>query len=153
MHMKNAFRPTLALALLLGAAAARAEDFNFKVPVQATNLPPSVEGLTVTCAALAPGDTGSQVIGGDASVRVAVTGGAYRGDVVVRFNANPGKDPRLARKYRCVGAFDGHERGVAAVYFRGGSTDNQPFFPLAPGAPFSLTTGINAARPEVPLPH
>jgi zona occludens toxin (predicted ATPase) len=149
--MKNAFRPALAFALFLGASSARAEDFNFTVPVQASNLPPNVEGLTVVCAALARGDVGLGAIGG-ASVRVAVTGGAYRDDVVVRFNANPGKDPRLATRYQCVGAFDGHERGVAAVYFRGGSKYQQPVFPLAPGATFSLTTGIDAARPDVALP-
>ena len=144
--MKNATRQVLAVALLLGAASARAEDFAFTVPVQVVNLPANVETLTVVCAALAPShlQSGSEFITnyeniGYASVQVAITGGGYRGDVVVRFNVKPGKDPRSARKYRCDGTFDGHERGAVAHYFNGGK-QQPPVFPLAPGAPFSLST-------------
>ena len=92
----------LALALFVGAAAARAEDFNFTVPVQVANLPPNVEGLTVTCSALKPKRHDGSRPGrtwedrGPASVRVTIAGGAYRGDVIVRVNAGPGQDPRAA---------------------------------------------------------
>jgi hypothetical protein len=154
MHMKSFLRPTLALALFLGAAAVRGEDFTFTVPVQATDLPPSVEGLTVNCRALAApqGLDASRfrnaldefpIIGGGSS-RVGITGGAYRGDVVVRFSASQGKDPGRATAYRCTGTFDGHERGTATTYFPrgeyepGNTRSGPPAFPLAPGAPFSL---------------
>ncbi|MEO8055419.1 MAG: hypothetical protein ABI768_09700 [Acidobacteriota bacterium] len=135
------------LVLVLGSAAAYAEDFNFTVPVQASNLPPNVEGLTVSCAALTP----ARFSNGQASVsetlvaaqvRVAITGGAYRGDVVVRATAPQGKDPRDAIKYRCEGWFDGHERGVQTVYFRTPTL----VFPLASGAPFSLSSFGNLPR-------
>jgi zona occludens toxin (predicted ATPase) len=144
--MKNAFRLALAFALLASAAAIRAEDFNFTVPVQVSNLPPNVEELTIVCAALAPAATSGAAnhvnfeTVGYASVRVTIAGGAYRNDVAVRVNASPGKDPRMATQYRCEGTFKGRERGAVVYYFSGGK-QQPPVFPLAPGAPFSLSTG------------
>jgi hypothetical protein len=150
--MNTFVRTALAALLLSGASTVRAEDFNFTVPVQVSNLPPNVEELTIVCAALTPvGVRGSATATnletvGSAAVRVAIAGGAYRNDVAVRVNASPGKDPRAATHYRCEGTFKGHERGAVAFYFPGGR-QQPPAFPLASGAPFSLSTG------ELPLPR
>jgi hypothetical protein len=145
--MKTFFCIAFAAALLTVASATRAEDFNFTVPVQLTNLPLSVEGLTVACmtvketasAAGGAGPAGGSEVIGSASVRVPITGGAYRGDVIVRANAMQGKDPRTAEYYRCDGWFDGHERGAATHYFE---PQRPQVFPLSPGAPFTLDTGF-----------
>ena len=150
--MKNAFRLAFAFALLAGAAAVRAEDFNFTVPVQVSNLPPNVEELTIVCTALTPVAVRGSATAtnfesvGSASVRVAIASGGFHSDVAVRVNASQGKDPRNATNYRCEGTFKGQERGAVAYYFPGGK-QQPPAFPLASGAPFSLSTG------DLPLPR
>jgi hypothetical protein len=146
--MSKTLRIALALAAAFVAAApASAEDFNITIPLQFSNLPPNVDGFLGGCWIYTNEPRlGGRSIGGNNVTRVNIAGGAYRGDLVLRFNAAPGQDPAAATHYECVGHFVGTDRGATVHYF---TTTFGPEvrFPLAAGAPFSLTTGVQ------PLPR
>jgi hypothetical protein len=146
--MSKIFRIALGLAaVLLAAVPASAEDFTITIPLQFSNLPPNVDGFLGGCYIYTNEPRlGGRSIGANNVTRVNLTGGAYRGDLTLRFNAAGGQDPATATHYECVGHFVGTDRGVTVHYF---TTDfgAEIRFPLASGAPFSLTTGVQ------PLPR
>lgn len=143
--MSKTFRIALGLAaVLLAAVPASAEDFNITIPLQFSNLPTNIDGFLGGCWIYANEPRlGGRSIGANNVTRVNITGGAYRGDFVLRFNAGPGQDPATATHYECVGHFVGTDRGATVHYF---TTDSgaEIRFPLAAGAPFSLTSGVQA---------
>jgi hypothetical protein len=135
-----------AWALLGAAQAAHAEDFNITIPLEISNLPPSIAGMLVFCSVM----TGEPRLGGrymgNLTKRVEMSGGGFRGNVTLNFNASAGQDPSLATHYECGGSFVGDERGATVHYFSE-SVSGSPRFPLAAGATFRLKTGIR------PLPR
>jgi hypothetical protein len=137
-----------ALALLCGAQAVHAEDFNFTIPVRMSNIPPNVTSLNVMCyvVLLPPGAAAptSQIALGSTSQRIA--GGAFIGNLVVRVNAQPGKPASSATHYKCTGSFHGTDSGYNVGYFVNGGRSDRPF-PLAPGSAFNLDSGYR------PLPR
>ncbi|HEY3349126.1 MAG TPA: hypothetical protein VGM13_05070 [Thermoanaerobaculia bacterium] len=143
--MRRILRVALCLAaVLLAAAPVAAEDFTITIPLQFSNLPPTVDGFLCGCW-IYTGEPrlGGRSIGANNATRVNITGGAYRGDLVLRFNAAPGMDPATATHYECTGHFVGTERGATVHYFTT-AFGPEVRFPLAAGAPFSLTTGVQA---------
>lgn len=131
-------------AVLLAAVPASAEDFNITIPLQFSNLPPNIDGFLGGCWIYTNEPRlGGRSIGANSSTRVNITGGAYRGDFVLHFNAAPGQDPSTATHYECTGHFVGTDRGATVHYFTT-SLGPEVRFPLAAGAPFSLTTGVQA---------
>jgi hypothetical protein len=132
-----------------------AQQFTFTVPVQVSNLPPTVELMRVTCGLYY--GTPLRTIGDPATRETIVTipqvpsaaggtVGEFSGDVVVVQNVRPGLDPALVTHYSCRGLFQGTEGGAVVGYFDTTNPDS-PRFPLADGAPFRLDTGIQ------PLPR
>lgn len=146
--MTKTFALTLLLtAVLLSAAPLAAEDFTITIPLQFSNLPPNVDGFLGGCWIYTNEPRlGGRSIGANNATRVNITGGAHRGDFVLRFNAAPGMDPATATHYECTGHFVGTERGATVHYFTT-SFGAEIRFPLAAGAPFSLTSGVQ------PLPR
>ena len=131
MKFSNALPLIFVSAVSLFATTAFAEDFTFTVPANFNNLPPVVTRAEVNCNAL-NSSIGSEVANRGTSV--AITDGAYHGDVTIRFDASPGVDPATATHYNCTASFIGSS-GVRYFYRPGG-----PTFPLEPGAPFLLDT-------------
>jgi hypothetical protein len=146
--MSRILRSAFALAaVVLFAPALRGEDFTITIPLQFSNLPPNVNGFLGGCWIYTNEPRlGGRSIGANNATRVDIAGGAYRGDLVLRFNAAPGQDPAAATHYECTGHFVGTDRGATVHYFTT-SFGPEVRFPLAAGAPFSLTTGVQ------PLPR
>jgi hypothetical protein len=128
----------LALALSAFAAPALAEDFTFVVPVDMRSLPPEITSMTVQCGALTA--IGGRSVGTGETV-VPITGGAYRGDVTVSFNASAGLSSGSATAYSCnIRALTTATRH--AYYPNAGGSSSM--IPLAPGATFRPTTAETA---------
>ena len=89
---------------LAGAAAARAEDFTFTVPVHLKALDASIKFVTVKCSL----DSG---IMGTSAILYPDANGNLDQNFVVKFNAPP--DPSKAKKYDC---------GII-LYYDGGNCD------------------------------
>ncbi|TAN37903.1 MAG: hypothetical protein EPN25_14820 [Nitrospirae bacterium] len=66
-----------------------------------------------------------------------ITNGAFRGEVTVTANANPGVDPATVTHYSCGLAFNAtlRDRDYQFAYWLGAATTST--LPVAPGAPFS----------------
>ena len=135
----------LALAFSLFAVPAYAEDFTLTVPVAFTNLPPNIHTLWVTCQVME--ETRARVTA-VASREIAITGGAYRGDVVLAANASAGRDPALAVQYRCAAWVRGRTAtNPNQSYFAVDASESMvERFPLAPSAPLLLDTGYVRLR-------
>lgn len=119
-----------------------AEDFNITVPVRISHVPPNITTFSVRCfAVVMPAGAAaptSQIGLGQADQ--SITGGAFNGNLTVRFNAAPGKIPSSATHYQCTGQFQGTDRGFSVGYFVNGGESDRPF-PRAAGTPFNLSTG------------
>lgn len=88
------------VAVLLSAAPARAFDFELIVPVRLQSLDRGIAQGKVTCTVYAELD--QRVIGGKYVVfPVNTFTGEFERDLVLRFDALPGKNPALASHYRC----------------------------------------------------
>jgi hypothetical protein len=130
------------------AQAIRAEDFNITVPVNISRVPPNVTTFGVRCFAVvmpAGAAAPTEQIGFGAADQT-LSGGAFSGNLVVRFNASPGKTPNSATHYKCSGQFQGTDRGFSVGYFVNGSDLDRPF-PRAPGSSFNLNTGWRPLPP------
>ena len=106
----RAFCALCCLGTLPGIA--RADDFAFTVPYDATNLPPEIHYLRVTCSVW---QGGTPI--GSGQYKVAVNGGAVRGEAIVTFNATRGQDPRRATRWTCGLIFDEDEAGEKSYAF------------------------------------
>lgn len=86
-----------------GVAKADGEQFTFTVPVRLTRVDPSVNRGRVLCKVYSgPGRTAADVVGRGWNPEFDIpANGEYSGEVVVRFNADQGKDPSSAREYVC----------------------------------------------------
>jgi hypothetical protein len=127
---------TLALTLALSAfaAPALAEDFTFVVPVDVRSLPPEITSMSIQCGALTA--IGGRPVGTGETV-VPITGGAYRGDVTVSFNASAGLSSGSATAYSCnIRALTTSAR--RSYYPNAGGSSSM--IPLAPGATFRPIT-------------
>lgn len=111
IDMKRIMALLILVATLLGAHA-HAEDFSFSVPYEATNLPPEIRFLRVTCSVWRGG-----IPIGSGQYRVGVTGGTVRGEAIVTFNANKGQDPQRATRWTCGLIFDEDEAGEKSFAF------------------------------------
>lgn len=91
----------LFLLVLASAPSASAEDFIITVPVRLYNIAQGVGKAKVTCEVV---DRKGQRIGAAAkwsSHEVNQSPDGLEEDIVLKFNANPGKDPGKAVKYKC----------------------------------------------------
>jgi len=125
------------LAAPFAPAAAQASDFTITVPVNLSGIPSNITRFGVSCYIMPEdyGDASHQLAYGATSVDVH---GSYRGNLTISFNAAPGKDPSLARWYRCVASFTGTDRGRPGVIFFPNGPTSTPNFPLVAGAPLFL---------------
>jgi hypothetical protein len=134
------FAAALAAALVISPAPARAQsyDFTITVPVNLSGLPDNITAFVVTCYIV--GDVSvmntSDIIA--SAMKSTPVHGSFRGNVVLTMNANPGKDPALARKYKCGGSVQGTLRGAVGVGFFPTGPTSTPSFPLVAGAPFYM---------------
>ena len=133
---------TAAVLFFVAAAPCTAADFTFTVPVQVSNLPPDSRNASVHClvyrvgrlrpgASPAPDSSGAALMGTG-----TLAGGAFRGEVTVTVNANPGVDPATITDYSCGLSFVATQRG-RDTQFAYWVTAVPSTLPLAPGAPFS----------------
>jgi hypothetical protein len=89
------------IVVLAVAASAAAEDFTITAPVRLYNMVQGVGKAKVTCEVV---DSQGQRIG--SSYKWSTNGvnqypTGLEEDIVLKFNANPGKDPRDATDYKC----------------------------------------------------
>jgi hypothetical protein len=88
----------ISFAIVLGAAAAQAEDFTFSIPVELSNMHPDVHTGRIYCRVKDEGR--HEVASGGANFRLS--GGSYHGVVTVAFD---GSDPSRvvnAHSYTCT---------------------------------------------------
>jgi len=139
--MMKTFLFSLGFTGALLSSAALAEDFTITVPVQLRNLPPSIERMMILCyvATGGPGTISHPVGTGDG--QIAVSNGEFTGEAVIRFNADPGRDPATGTHYNCRASLLGIENGALVSYFNSDVPDPNRF-PLDPSAPFLLDTGL-----------
>src|SRR3989344_4043384 len=103
-----------AIVLSFASGPTWAADFTFTVPVELSNLPPDSRMGSVSCAlrTSAVGTPRSGTVGvGNGRGTFTISGGAYRGEVTVTANANPGVDPATVTHYTCGLAFYATLRG------------------------------------------
>ena len=139
----------LAVVALTTPAGAQGHDFTVTIPVTVSGLPANITQMGFECYVYPEDYTNpaNQIANG--GVRISVSR-SYSGNAVITFNAMPGKDPSLARWYRCTGQFYGtDDRGREVAYFAGGQNVGT-VFPLVASAPFTL--GYNAARMWTRIP-
>lgn len=89
------------LCTLVMASAAAAADFTITVPVRLYKMVQGVGKAKVICEVL---DSQGQRIGSDYKWSTNHVNAYPKGleeDIVLEFNANPGKDPRTAVSYKC----------------------------------------------------
>ncbi len=102
--MRNVLQRFLAAALgacaLAVASPASAADFTFTAPVDVSELPPALLQGRVTCI-VTQRQPGAFVEFGRASSDFALTGGAYRGNVVVEVTVGRDRDPAQTHRYDC----------------------------------------------------
>lgn len=128
----------LALALLALPTTAWAEDFNITIPIDFTRLPPDVTAFDIGCLVRTrpTDDLTGRIVGDGESGRIPISGGSYRGDVTVRFNARASADPTTARYYSCaLTMFGAAGRALHSADIAAGRA-----FPLARGAPIATAT-------------
>ena len=109
--LKHVLSATLLLALThMGAVCA--DDFSFTIPFDATNLPPEIRFVRVTCSVW---QGGTPI--GSGQYRIGVNGGTVRGEALVSFNASRGQDPLRATRWTCGLIFDEDEAGEKSYAF------------------------------------
>ncbi len=95
----------IALPALLGTAlAASAADFTINVPVELHALQPEITQVKVSCVVQSsPYFTNNPYvnIGSASAAGQPVSNGEFKGTFTVEVNAGSGKDPAMARSYRC----------------------------------------------------
>lgn len=142
--MHRRYQSLLAFAaIVLGFASgpAWAADFTFTVPVALSNLPPDSRSGSVTCQLRTSpvGAPRSGTVGvGNGSGSFTISGGAYRGDVTVAVNANPGVDPATVTHYSCGVSFIATLRGR-----------DQQFSYWLTAIPSTLPVALGAQNPRV----
>ena len=125
----------------LSSAPALATDFTFVVPVTVSHIPSDAYQLNIYCQVF---DAAMRVVG-QQTAGIALTDGAYAGDVTVAFNATAGKDPATAATYDCGAVFLSHLNPGHNYFARVGATT--PYtFPLEPGASFNVDTTLRPVR-------
>jgi|SRR5664279_3333125 len=133
---------TLSLSAPAGAGQQPApKDFTITVPVDVKGTAPSIRKIKIHCAVL-PTETSSlqdEIGSGNADVSLY---NHFSGNVVIAFNASPGKDRTLARFYTCTAKF-----GDSAPYYYDQYTAAMLGFPLVAGAPFYLGTKVPTRIP------
>lgn len=126
-----------AIVLSFASGSAWAANFTFTVPVEVANLPPDSRQGIVDCSLhTSPIRLGTSPVGvGSGFGTFTISGGAYRGEVTVAANANPGVDPATVTHYSCGLAFNATLRGSdhQFAYWLGSHST----LPVAPGAPFN----------------
>lgn len=132
----------VASAMWAGATGAWAEDFNITVPIAFSKLAPEIEVLEVSCTTMSR----DQVIGHGRAAPIRLSGGGYKGNVVVRFNATTGMNPRNATHYRCQPSLRAL-KGTPFYVPGPGSTANVIYFHTDTRAPIRWNTG------DLPLPR
>lgn len=125
-----------ALALGVVTGAARAEDFTFTVPVELAALPTEINYAYVSCDLIIREPGRSDRSGGNAGRGFSVSGGAYRGEVLVPVNAAPGIEPARVTHYKCWLSLQGTLRGASVTYNYRDEGHTLPL-PVAAGAPFT----------------
>ena len=137
MHMgfKSALVVTL-LMLFAAAGPAWAEDFTFTVPVELSNLPPEINAGTAFCELIIKETGRATMTAGNRGRGFAIAGGAYRGELTIAFNANPGIEPARVTHYKCYLVLRGTLRGAPIEYNFRDEGYTLPL-PLAPGATFT----------------
>ncbi len=137
MHRRlQSFCLIAAILLGLSTGAAWAADFTFTVPVQLSNLPPDSRSGVVSCSlhTSAVGTPRAGTVGvGNGNGFFTPVGGAYRGEVTVTANANPGVDPATVTHYSCGLAFVATLRGRDQQFAYWLTAGRGPVLPLAPG--------------------
>jgi hypothetical protein len=103
----------MTVVTFMGAALASAEDFNITVPVKVMSWPREVAQGQVWCwvgpadmpllniGGLGPDGSGKVIGRGKPSFPIDRDTGGFSGSIVVRFSADPGKNPGDATKYWC----------------------------------------------------
>ncbi|MHB8883420.1 MAG: hypothetical protein ACYC69_18180 [Thermodesulfovibrionales bacterium] len=125
-----------AIILSLASGPVWAADFTFTVPVEVSNLPPDSRQGAVSCSLhTSPARLGAAGVG-NGYVPFTISSGAYRGEVTVTANANPGIDPVTVTHYSCALSFYATLRGTDHQ-FSYWLTSRPSTLPVAPGAPFS----------------
>ncbi|HMA53059.1 MAG TPA: hypothetical protein VKT17_01275 [Acidobacteriota bacterium] len=138
----------MAAANLAGVGLANADDFNITVPIRLNSWPREVAHGDVWCW-VGPADMPLIHIGGfgpEASGKVIGKGktvfpingdtGAFSDNIVVRFNADQGKNPGDATKYWCVLRLE-YSTGFAMI----GEGPN-----AKPGAPLNTSVSGNLTQ-------
>ena len=97
MKRPHLFGLLLSLSGLMTAAPAGAEDFTFQVRLEVTNLLFRTRPI-VECSVY----QGTVLIGSASSSPLSVSDGRRFGMVTLKFNAQPGKNPADADRYRCL---------------------------------------------------
>jgi hypothetical protein len=97
--MKLLAAAAIATAMLAWAPPARAADFTFTVPVNVSELPPTIERGKVRCLVTRIGGGVGVTIGDVYSPEFAITGGAYSG--VQRVEITAGLRAAEANTYDC----------------------------------------------------
>jgi hypothetical protein len=102
----------LAAALVaLGAGTAQAAEFTFEVPVEVSNVPAEVTGVSVSCAALRYSNPSNLLTDPRPQISlmlgrtVTLTGRSFSGTVRIEADAQPGRRPQEANGYECQLAF------------------------------------------------
>lgn len=132
-------KPHAALTLctvLVSPVATHAADFTITVPIEASGLPPSINLMSVDCRIMAE-DTSkpaNEIARGGVGLTITTSRPGVHFPAVVTINASPGKDPSLARWYKCWSSFQNDD---GRTYFLNGQRSGL-VFPLADGAPFYL---------------
>ena len=91
----------LCMFIMASAASAAEKDFTITVPIRLYKMVQGVGKAKVTCEVL---DSQGQRIGSSSkwsSNHVNAYPKGLEEDIVLEFNANPGKDPRNATTYKC----------------------------------------------------
>lgn len=130
---------TATFLLCCASDAAWAEDFTFTVPVDVSRLPPEINSGHASCDLMIRERGRADRTAGNRGRGFAIAGGAYRGEVTVPVNANPGIEPAQVTHYKCWITLRGTLRGAPVEYNFRDEGFTLPL-PVAPGAPFTPRT-------------
>ena len=102
--MKRFLLSATAASLVLVASPSRAADFEFSVPVELSKLDTAFTQGKVLCDVRGrTGEAGGRAVIGAGEAAFAISQGAYKGTVVVKFDAKrPEFQPSQADQYRCI---------------------------------------------------
>ncbi len=118
--------PVVASAAAEFAITVPVTDFTIAVPVRLFNLMSSVTAGEVACSV---GTSLDEIGRGTASFSIDTASGGFQSDVVVRFNALPGKNSADAKYYSCNLSLKSNLGWLQFQYLR----------PIAkPGTPFTI---------------